>query len=47
VLDICGVINTTNGLGFLLYIPGGLWEMIIFPLWLFIKGFKMPLNDNL
>jgi len=47
VLDICGVINTTSGLGFLLYIPGGLWEMIILPLWLFIKGFKMPLNDNL
>src|ERR1035437_4244196 len=43
VLDICGVINTTNGSGFLLYVPGGLWEMIIFPLWLFIKGFKMPL----
>jgi hypothetical protein len=45
VLDICGVINTTNGLGFLLYIPGGLWEMIMFPLWLFIKGFNIPLND--
>jgi hypothetical protein len=47
VLDICGLINTTTGLGFLLYIPGGLWEMIVFPLWLFIKGFKMTLNDNI
>ena len=41
VLDICGVIDTTNGLGSLLYIPGGLWEMLVFPLWLFIKGFNV------
>ena len=39
VLDICGVVNTTSGLGTLLYIPGGLWEFIVFPFWLFIKGF--------
>ena len=41
VLDVCGVIDTTNGLGSLLYIPGGLWEMLVFPLWLFIKGFNV------
>src|ERR1035437_162425 len=46
VLDILGVINTTSGLGFVLYIPGGLWELIVFPIWLFIKGFKMPLNNK-
>jgi hypothetical protein len=45
-LDICGVISTTSGLGFVLYIPGGLWELIMFPLWLFIKGFKMPLKGQ-
>lgn len=44
MLDICGVIDTANGSGFLLYIPGGLWELIIFPLWLFIKGFSISLN---
>jgi hypothetical protein len=43
VLDICGVINTTKGLGALMYIPGGLWELIVFPLWLFIKGFNVSL----
>lgn len=47
VLDICGVINTTSGWGLILYIPGGLWEMIGLPLWLFVKGFKIPLNNNL
>jgi len=44
VLDISGVIDTANGSGFLLYIPGGLWELIVFPLWLFTKGFSTSLN---
>jgi len=46
VLDICGVLNTTSGFGLVLYIPGGLWEMIALPLWLFIKGFRIPLHEN-
>ncbi len=41
VLEICGVIDTTKGLGSVLYVPGGLWELIVFPLWLFIKGFNI------
>jgi len=45
VLDICGLIDTTNGFGAVLYVPGGLWELIVFPLWLFIKGFNFPLKD--
>ena len=43
ILNICGVIDTTKGLGALMYIPGGLWELIVFPLWLFIKGFNVSL----
>lgn len=42
VLDICGIIDTTSGLGIILYLPGGLWEMLVFPVWLFIKGFSVP-----
>lgn len=45
VLDISGVIDTTNGPGAVLYVPGGLWELIAFPLWLFIKGFNVPINE--
>ena len=41
VFDICGIIDTTKGLGSILYVPGGLWELIVFPLWLFIKGFNI------
>ena len=43
VLDLYGVIDTTSGLGSAFYVPGGLWELIVFPAYLFIKGFKMPL----
>ena len=46
ILDICGVIDTTTGLGSVFYVPGGLWELIIFPLWLFIKGFNIPLKTS-
>ena len=44
VLDICGFIDTTNGLGSVLYIPGGLWELIVFPFWLFKKGFNISIR---
>lgn len=40
LLDIAGIIDTVNGKGILMYIPGGLWELIVFPIWLFLKGFK-------
>lgn len=46
VLDICGLIDTTNGLGALLYVPGGLWEILVFPLWLFIKGFNFFVDEK-
>jgi len=46
VLDVCGVIDTAKGFGLVLYVPGGLWELIVFPLWLFIKGFNIPINET-
>lgn len=45
LFDILGLIDTTNGMGALMYIPGGLWELIVFPIWLFAKGFKI-LSDK-
>ena len=45
VFDICGLIDTTKGIGAVFYAPGGLWELIVFPLWLFIKGFNTSNND--
>ena len=40
ILDLCGIIDTVNGNGILLYIPGGLWEFFGIPALLIIKGFN-------
>lgn len=39
--DMLGLIDTIHGIGALMYIPGGLWELLAFPIWLFTKGFKI------
>ncbi len=46
ILDICGLIDTTKGSGVIMYVPGGLWELIVFPLWLFIKGFNISFIET-
>jgi len=38
VLDIVGVIDTDVA-GGLLYVPGGLWELVALPAWLVLRGF--------
>jgi hypothetical protein len=38
---LIGIANTSNGIGIFMYIPGGLWELVVFPIWLFIKGFDI------
>jgi hypothetical protein len=39
LLDIFGIINT-NGAGMIMYLPGTLFELILFPIWLIVKGFN-------
>jgi len=41
ILDMMGIIDTIDGMGALMYVPGGIWEFIAFPLWLFVKGFHV------
>jgi hypothetical protein len=38
-LDLLGMIDTT-GTGGVLYVPGALFELLLLPIWLFVKGFK-------
>jgi len=38
-LDLLGMIDTT-GTGGVLYVPGALFELLLLPIWLFIKGFN-------
>jgi hypothetical protein len=37
-LDLLGIIDTT-GTGGILYVPGALFELLLLPIWLFVKGF--------
>ena len=46
ILDIAGVIDTVNGNGILLYISGGIREIIVLPVWLFVKGFNVEDVDE-
>lgn len=39
VLDMFSIFNINDGTGMLLYLPGGLFELLL-PIWLFIKGFN-------
>jgi len=39
-LDLLGVLDMSAGLGMLLVVPGGLFELVFLPIWLIAKGFK-------
>ena len=38
-LDLLGIIDTT-GTGGVLYVPGALFELLLLPIWLLVKGFN-------
>jgi hypothetical protein len=38
VLEIFGMIDT-RGSGMIMYLPGGIFELFLFPIWLIVKGF--------
>jgi hypothetical protein len=41
-LDLLGVLEMNAGSGQLLLVPGGLYELLILPVWLVAKGFSSP-----
>ena len=41
-LDLLGVLNMNDGLGMLVLAPGFLYEFLVLPLWLIVKGFTTP-----
>ncbi|MFI9561633.1 DUF4386 family protein [Nonomuraea endophytica] len=45
-LDLLGVLNMNAGVGMLLLAPGGLFEVLVLPIWLFAKGFTLPQSSR-
>jgi Domain of unknown function (DUF4386) len=41
-LDLLGVLNMNEGLGMLVLVPGFLFEFLVLPVWLIVKGFTTP-----
>lgn len=41
-LDLLGAIDVKGGAGLLMLAPGGMYEFLVLPIWLFGKGFRMP-----
>jgi hypothetical protein len=41
-LDLLGAIDVESGAGLLMLAPGGLYEFLVLPIWLFARGFRMP-----
>ena len=47
-LDLLGVLDMSAGAGMLLVVPGGLFELVFFPIWLIAKGFRpLPASAEL
>jgi Domain of unknown function (DUF4386) len=41
-LDLLGLLDMNAGPGLLLVVPGGLFELVLLPIWLITKGFNAP-----
>jgi hypothetical protein len=40
VLDLLGIVDMNEGPGQALLVPGGLFEVVVMPIWLIAKGFS-------
>lgn len=40
IADLSGLVDMNNGTGMVLLAPGGLFEFVVLPIWLFAKGFN-------
>jgi hypothetical protein len=41
-LNFMGVVDLNAGFGMILLVPGGLFEVLVLPIWLIAKGFRLP-----
>jgi hypothetical protein len=45
-VDLLGLLDMSHGAGLLLVVPGGLFELVLLPLWLITKGFSAAHADQ-
>jgi hypothetical protein len=46
LLEMFDVIDTLEGAGIIMYLPGTLFEIILLPIWLFVKGFNLSAIES-
>ena len=39
-LDMLGHVDTLHGAGMIIFLPGSIFEILLLPIWLFVKGFN-------
>ncbi|MHC4536376.1 MAG: DUF4386 domain-containing protein, partial [Planctomycetota bacterium] len=45
LFEMFDIIDTLEGAGIIMYLPGALFEIILLPIWLFVKGFNSSAID--
>jgi hypothetical protein len=45
-LDLLGILDMNDGPGLALLAPGGLFEAVVLPIWLIVKGFTAPPSNT-
>jgi hypothetical protein len=45
-VDLLGLLDMSHGAGLLLVVPGGLFELVLLPVWLITKGFSAAHSDQ-
>jgi amino acid permease len=46
LLDMFDIIDTLHGAGLIMYLPGAIFEVLLLPIWLFVKGFNSLAVDS-
>ncbi len=46
VFDMVGIIQTFQGPGVIMYLPGTIFELFLLPMWLMVRGFYPPVIDS-
>jgi hypothetical protein len=46
LLEMFGIIDTLHGAGMIMYLPGSVFEILLLPMWLIIKGLNASAADS-